>query len=282
MSYTNTISMNFEHQYLRTLKAFTKEGVGQQWQHKPDRTGTGTRSMFAHQFRHKMQYGFPLLTTKKMQWKSIVAELLWFISGNTNTKPLNDVGVHIWDEWADDYGDLGLIYGHQWRNCDDVDDSVIDQLQIAIDGIKKRPFSRRIIVDSWTVQDLDFMTLPPCHYAFQFYCVSNRLSIVVSMRSGDMFLGIPFNMASYALLLKIVASLTNKEAHEVVLNIADLHLYNNHLEQAHIQVLQSMKQLPKVELPPYKKIDDYQVKDWDKFKLVGYQHGPKIKAQIAV
>lgn len=262
-------------QYLELLKRILDEGVD-----KGDRTGTGTRSVFGHQMRFNLADGFPLLTTKKLHLKSIIYELLWFLQGDTNVKYLQEHGVKIWNEWADPDGDLGHIYGYQWRSWPDYDGGSIDQITQAINDIKHNPDSRRIIVSAWNVGDLKNMNLPPCHAFFQFYVANGKLSLQLYQRSADTFLGVPFNIASYALLLMMVAQVTGLEAGEFVHTLGDTHLYKNHLEQARLQIEREPRPLPKMIInPDVKDIFDFKFED---FRLEDYNPHPHIPAPISV
>lgn len=262
-------------QYLNLLDRILTEGTP-----KNDRTGTGTLSVFGHQMRFNLADGFPLLTTKKLHLKSIIYELLWFLRGDTNARWLQERGVRIWNEWADPDGDLGHIYGYQWRSWPDYDGGHIDQIANAIRDIKENPDSRRIIVCAWNVADLKNMNLPPCHMFFQFYVANGRLSLQMYQRSGDTFLGVPFNIASYALLLQMVAQVTGLEAGDFVHTIGDAHLYKNHLEQARLQLTRTPRPLPRMVLnPDVKSIFDFQYED---FHLEGYDPWPHIKADVSV
>lgn len=262
-------------QYLELLKRILDEGVD-----KGDRTGTGTRSVFGHQMRFNLADGFPLLTTKKLHLKSIIYELLWFLQGDTNVKYLQEHGVKIWNEWADPDGDLGHIYGYQWRSWPDYDGGSIDQITQAINDIKHNPDSRRIIVSAWNVADLKNMNLPPCHAFFQFYVANGKLSLQLYQRSADTFLGVPFNIASYALLLMMVAQVTGLEAGEFVHTLGDTHLYKNHLEQARLQIEREPRPLPKMIInPDVKDIFDFKFED---FRLEDYNPHPHIPAPISV
>lgn len=262
-------------QYLNLLDRILTEGTP-----KDDRTGTGTLSVFGHQMRFNLADGFPLLTTKKLHLKSIIYELLWFLRGDTNARWLQERGVRIWNEWADPDGDLGHIYGYQWRSWPDYDGGHIDQIANAIRDIKENPNSRRIIVCAWNVADLKNMNLPPCHMFFQFYVANGRLSLQMYQRSGDTFLGVPFNIASYALLLQMVAQVTGLEAGDFVHTIGDAHLYKNHLEQARLQLTRTPRPLPRMVLnPDVKSIFDFQYED---FHLEGYDPWPHIKADVSV
>lgn len=262
-------------QYLNLLDRILTEGTP-----KNDRTGTGTLSVFGHQMRFNLADGFPLLTTKKLHLKSIIYELLWFLRGDTNARWLQERGVRIWNEWADPDGNLGHIYGYQWRSWPDYDGGHIDQIANAIHDIKENPDSRRIIVCAWNVADLKNMNLPPCHMFFQFYVANGRLSLQMYQRSADTFLGVPFNIASYALLLQMVAQVTGLEAGDFVHTIGDAHLYKNHLEQARLQLTRAPRPLPRMVLnPDVKSIFDFQYED---FHLEGYDPWPHIKADVSV
>lgn len=262
-------------QYLELLDHIMTTGVD-----KSDRTGTGTRSVFGHQMRFNLADGFPLLTTKKLHLKSIIHELLWFLRGDTNVKYLNDNGVRIWNEWADADGDLGHIYGYQWRSWPTYDGGTIDQIQQAVDTIRNNPDSRRIIVSAWNVADLDNMNLPPCHAFFQFYVADGRLSLQLYQRSADCFLGVPFNIASYALLLMMMAQVTGLEASEFVHTLGDAHIYNNHLEQVRTQLAREPRKLPVMKInPDVKSIFDFKYED---FTLEGYDPHPHIPGRVSV
>lgn len=262
-------------QYLELLQRVLDEGVK-----KEDRTGTGTISIFGHQSRYKMSDGFPLLTTKKLHLKSIIYELLWFLKGDTNVKYLQEHGVRIWNEWADKNGDLGHIYGYQWRSWPDYDGRHIDQIAEAVDMIKHHPDSRRIIVSSWNVADLPNMNLPPCHMLFQFYVADGKLSLQLYQRSADIFLGVPFNIASYALLLKMMAQVTGLQEGDFVHTMGDAHIYLNHLEQVKLQLTRQPRPLPKMIInPDVKDIFDFQYED---FELVDYNPYPHIKGEVSV
>ena len=248
--------------------------------YKNDRTGVGTYSTFGYQLRVDLQQGFPLLTTKKLHLKSIIYELLWFIKGDTNIRYLNDHNVSIWDEWADENGDLGLVYGHQWRSWQSTDGRIIDQLQNVINDIRTNPDSRRIIVSSWNVGDLDKMRLAPCHALFQFYVCNGELSCQLYQRSADSFLGVPFNIASYALLTMMIAQVCGLKAKDFVHTFGDLHLYSNHLEQAKLQIGRKPFSLPKMTInPEVKNIFDFNFQD---FELSEYEAHPHIKAEVAI
>ena len=262
-------------QYLNLLKRITTEGVK-----KEDRTGTGTISVFGHQMRFNLEDGFPLLTTKKLHLKSIIHELLWFLKGDTNVKYLQENGVRIWNEWADENGDLGHIYGYQWRSWPDYNGGHIDQISEAIETIKNNPDSRRIIVNAWNVADLGNMNLPPCHMFFQFYVADGKLSLQMYQRSADTFLGVPFNIASYALLLMMMAQVTGLKPGEFIHTTGDTHLYVNHLEQVQLQLTREPRPLPKMKInPDVKNIFDFKYED---FELVDYDPHPHIKGVVAV
>ncbi|MFT3993108.1 MAG: thymidylate synthase [Dysgonomonas sp.] len=262
-------------QYHDLLKRVLEEGA-----EKSDRTGTGTISVFGHQSRYNMADGFPVLTTKKLHLKSIIYELLWFLNGDTNAKYLQDNGVRIWNEWADENGDLGHIYGYQWRSWPDYNGGHIDQITEAVNTIKNNPDSRRIIVSAWNVADLPNMNLPPCHAFFQFYVADGKLSLQLYQRSADIFLGVPFNIASYALLLKMMAQVTNLEAGEFVHTLGDAHIYTNHLEQVKLQLTRDFRPLPQMVInPDVKSIFDFKYED---FKLEGYDPHPHIKGEVAI
>ena len=262
-------------QYLDLLSYVLAEGTD-----KSDRTGTGTRSVFGGQIKFDLSEGFPLLTTKKLHLKSIIYELLWFLNGDTNVKYLQDNGVRIWNEWADENGDLGPIYGKQWRSWEGADGKTYDQIQMAMDLIKNNPDSRRIIVNAWNVGDLPDMKLSPCHCLFQFYVADGKLSCQLYQRSADIFLGVPFNIASYAILTMMMAQVCDLEAGTFVHTFGDLHLYSNHMEQAKIQLSREPMKLPTLKLnPAVKNIDEFQYED---FELIGYESHPHIKAKVAV
>ncbi len=247
---------------------------------KEDRTGTGTRSVFGYQLRYNLSEGFPLMTTKKVHLKSIIYELLWFLKGDTNIKYLNDHGVSIWDEWADENGDLGPVYGAQWRSWKGADHQVIDQFSDVIDQIKKNPDSRRLIVSAWNTAEIPKMALAPCHTMFQFYVADGKLSLQLYQRSADVFLGVPFNIASYALLLMMVAQVTGLEAGDFVHTFGDVHIYNNHFEQVKKQLSREPKSLPTMKLnPEVKDIFDFKFED---FTLENYDPYPGIKAPVAI
>ena len=247
---------------------------------KGDRTGTGTRSVFGHQMRFNLEDGFPLLTTKKLHLKSIIYELLWFLQGDTNVKYLQEHGVRIWNEWADANGELGPIYGKQWRSWPDYRGGSIDQIAEIINTIKTNPDSRRIIVNAWNVAQIDEMALPPCHCFFQFYVAEGRLSLQLYQRSADIFLGVPFNIASYALLLMMAAQVTGLKAGDFVHTLGDAHIYTNHFEQARLQLTRDPRPLPRMSInPEVKDIFDFKYED---FTLEGYDPHPHIKATVAV
>lgn len=262
-------------QYLDLLNRILQEGT-----EKEDRTGTGTISVFGHQMRFNLEEGFPLLTTKKLHLKSIIYELLWFLNGDTNVKYLQEHGVRIWNEWADENGDLGHIYGYQWRSWPDYTGGHIDQIQEAIDTIKNNPDSRRIIVSAWNVGDLNNMNLPPCHTFFQFYVAQGRLSLQLYQRSADTFLGVPFNIASYALLLMMTAQATGLKAGDFIHTLGDAHIYKNHLEQVKLQLTRTPRPLPKMVInPEVKNIFDFKYED---FKIEAYDPWPHIAGKVSV
>jgi len=248
--------------------------------HKGDRTGTGTLSVFGRQIRFDLRRGFPLMTTKRIIWKSVVHELLWFLRGDTNIAYLKEKGVSIWDPWADESGELGPVYGSQWRSWPAPGDRQIDQIQLVIDEICRNPESRRLLVTAWNPAELAKMALPPCHTLFQFYVANERLSCQLYMRSADIFLGMPFNIASYSLLTHMIARATDLEVADFVLSIGDLHLYENHLEQARIQLERKPRALPELRLnPQIRSVFDFEFED---IEVVGYDPAPFIKAPIAV
>ena len=262
-------------QYLNLLNRILTEGAT-----KTDRTGTGTKSVFGNQMRFNLADGFPLLTTKKLHLKSIIYELLWFLRGDTNVKYLQEHGVRIWNEWADADGNLGHIYGYQWRSWPDYDGGFIDQIAEAVETIKHNPDSRRIIVSAWNVADLKKMNLPPCHAFFQFYVADGRLSLQLYQRSADIFLGVPFNIASYALLLMMVAQVTGLKAGEFVHTLGDAHIYTNHFEQVEEQLKRDPRPLPTMRInPDVKSIFDFTYED---FTLENYNPHPHIKGIVAV
>ena len=261
--------------YLNLLEKILNEGVK-----KEDRTGTGTLSIFGHQMRFDLSEGFPLLTTKKLHTKSIIYELLWFLKGDTNVRYLQEHGVRIWNEWADENGDLGPVYGHQWRSWPDYDGSTIDQIEYVLNQIRTNPNSRRMIVSAWNVAEVNKMALPPCHTLFQFYVCNGRLSLQLYQRSADTFLGLPFNIASYALLCMMIAQVTGLEPGEFIHTTGDTHLYLNHLEQARLQLSREPRPLPTMKLnPDVKSLFDFKYED---FELVGYDPWPHIKAEVSV
>lgn len=262
-------------QYLDLLQRILDEGVV-----KGDRTGTGTKSIFGHQMRFNLEEGFPLITTKKLHLKSIIHELLWFLNGDTNVHYLQENGVRIWNEWANEDGDLGHIYGYQWRSWPDYNGGHIDQIKEVVRQLKEDPNSRRIIVSAWNVADLDKMNLPPCHLLFQFYVANGRLSLQLYQRSADTFLGVPFNIASYALLLQMMAQVTGLKAGDFVHTTGDTHLYLDHLEQARLQLTREPRPLPRMIInPEVKSIFDFK---YDDFQLEGYNPWPHIAAKVSV
>ena len=262
-------------QYLDLLDRILKEGTK-----KEDRTGTGTISVFGHQMRFNLEEGFPCLTTKKLHLKSIIHELLWFLAGDTNVKYLQENGVRIWNEWADENGDLGHVYGYQWRSWPDYKGGHIDQISEVVETLKKNPDSRRIIVNAWNVADIENMNLPPCHAMFHFYVADGRLSLQLYQRSADCFLGVPFNIASYALLLQMMAQVTGLKAGDFIHTLGDAHLYLNHIEQAKLQLTREPYALPKMKINPYvKDIFGFKFED---FSLEDYTAHPHIKAEVSV
>lgn len=262
-------------QYLDLLNRILSEGT-----RKEDRTGTGTISVFGHQMRFNLEEGFPLLTTKKLHLKSIIYELLWFLQGNTNVKYLQDHGVRIWNEWADENGELGPVYGHQWRSWPDYNGGVIDQISNVVEQIKANPDSRRLIVSAWNVAEVDSMALPPCHTLFQFYVADGKLSLQLYQRSADTFLGVPFNIASYALLLQMMAQVTGLKPGEFVHTTGDTHVYTNHLEQVQLQLTRAPRALPVMRInPEVKSIFDFQYED---FVLENYDPWPHIAGKVSV
>ena len=262
-------------QYLELLQHIMDNGTD-----KSDRTGTGTRSVFGYQMRFNLEDGFPLLTTKKLHLKSIIHELLWFLKGDTNVAYLQENGVRIWNEWADANGDLGHIYGYQWRSWPDYDGGFIDQISQAVEDIKNNPDSRRIIVSAWNVADLPNMKLPPCHAFFQFYVADGKLSLQLYQRSADSFLGVPFNIASYALLLLMMAQVTGLKPGEFIHTTGDTHIYNNHFPQVKEQLSRTPRKLPVMKLnPDVKSIFDFKYED---FTLEGYDPLPHIAAKVSV
>ncbi len=262
-------------QYLDLLNRIMTEGTK-----KTDRTGTGTLSVFGHQMRFNLEDGFPLLTTKKLHLKSIIYELLWFLKGDTNVKYLQEHGVRIWNEWADENGDLGPVYGHQWRSWPDYNGGTIDQISNVIDQIKHHPDSRRMMVSAWNPAEVDQMALPPCHCLFQFYVADGRLSLQLYQRSADTFLGVPFNIASYALLLMMMAQVTGLKAGDFIHTTGDTHLYLNHLDQARLQLTRTPRQLPRMILnKDVKSLFDFKYED---FQLEGYDPWDHISAKVSV
>lgn len=262
-------------QYLDLLSRILNEGV-----HKGDRTGTGTLSVFGNQMRFDLRDGFPLLTTKKLHLKSIIYELLWFLRGDTNIHYLQEHGVRIWNEWADENGELGPVYGHQWRSWPDYKGGTIDQITNVLDQIKHNPNSRRMLVTAWNPAEVDEMALPPCHCLFQFYVADGRLSLQLYQRSADTFLGVPFNIASYALLLQMMAQVTGLEAGEFIHTTGDTHLYSNHLEQAKLQLTRTPRPLPKMKINP--DVKDLFAFKYEDFELIDYNPYPHISAEVAV
>ena len=263
-------------QYLDFLRRILSEG-----EEKGDRTGTGTISVFGHQMRFDLSDGFPAVTTKRLHWPSIIHELLWFLSGDTNVGYLQDNKVRIWNEWADEEGDLGPVYGKQWRKWETDDGGVVDQIENAIDLICNEPDSRRIIVSAWNVGELDEMALMPCHAFFQFFVADGRLSLQMYQRSCDMFLGVPLNIASYSLLLCMVAKITDLKPHEFILTMGDAHIYKNHIGQVEEQLSRTPFPLPqlKIEEREQRQIEEFVMDD---FELLNYQHHPRIRAEMAV
>lgn len=262
-------------QYLSLLKRILDEGAT-----KTDRTGTGTKSVFGHQMRFDLSDGFPLLTTKKLHLKSIIYELLWFLRGDTNVKYLQEHGVRIWNEWADENGDLGPVYGHQWRSWPDYKGGTIDQIQNVLDLIKHHPDSRRMMVTAWNPAEVEEMALPPCHCLFQFYVADGRLSLQLYQRSADTFLGVPFNIASYALLLQMMAQVTGLQPGEFIHTTGDTHLYLNHLEQAQLQLTRTPRKLPRMKInPDVKDLFSFRYED---FELEDYDPWPHIAATVSV
>jgi thymidylate synthase len=261
--------------YLSLMEHVLKHGTK-----KGDRTGTGTLSLFGHQLRFDLTQGFPLVTTKKLHLKSIIHELLWMLRGDSNVRSLQEVGVTIWDEWANAHGDLGPVYGHQWRSWNTPDGGHVDQMQQLVDGLRKNPDSRRHLVSAWNVADLPGMKLPPCHVMFQFYVANGKLSCQLYQRSADIFLGLPFNIASYSLLTLMVAQATGLTAHEFIHTIGDAHLYLNHVEQAQEQLKREPRALPRMRLNP--DVKDLFAFRYEDFTLEGYDPHPAIKAPVAV
>jgi len=262
-------------QYLDLLDRILKEGVK-----KEDRTGTGTLSVFGNQMRFNLDDGFPLLTTKKLHLKSIIYELLWFLKGDTNVRYLQEHGVRIWNEWADENGELGPVYGHQWRSWPDYNGGTIDQIQNVLNLIKNHPDSRRMIVSAWNVAEVEKMALPPCHTMFQFYVADGRLSLQLYQRSADTFLGVPFNIASYALLLMMMAQVTGLKAGDFIHTTGDTHLYLNHLDQARLQLTRTPRALPKMIINP--NVKDLFSFEYEDFKLEDYDPWDHIKATVSV
>ena len=262
-------------QYLDLLADVMRHGVD-----KDDRTGTGTRSVFGRQLRFDLALGFPLLTTKKVHLKSIIYELLWFLHGDTNVRYLQEHGVRIWNEWADEHGDLGPVYGHQWRSWPDYSGGTIDQIAQVVDQLRHNPDSRRMIVSAWNVAEVATMALPPCHSLFQFYVAQGRLSLQLYQRSADLFLGVPFNIASYSLLLLMMAQVTGLQPGEFIHTFGDAHIYRNHFEQVELQLTRTPRQLPVMHLnPAVSEIDAF---DYDDFTLEGYDPYPLIKGVVSV
>jgi len=262
-------------QYLDLLQRVLDEGTP-----KSDRTGTGTLSVFGHQMRFNLDDGFPVLTTKKLHLKSIIYELLWFLKGDTNVHYLQEHGVRIWNEWADENGELGPVYGHQWRSWPDYKGGSIDQIKQVVDTIKHNPDSRRIIVSAWNVAEVNEMALPPCHTLFQFYVADGRLSLQLYQRSADLFLGVPFNIASYALLLKMMAQVTGLKAGDFVHTFGDAHIYTNHIEQVKLQLTREPRPLPQMRInPAVKDLFDFKFED---FELTDYNPWPHIAGVVAV
>lgn len=262
-------------QYLDLLRRVLEEGT-----YKEDRTGTGTLSVFGHQMRFNLEEGFPTVTTKKLHLKSIIYELLWFLRGDTNVHYLQEHGVRIWNEWADEQGELGPVYGHQWRSWPDYDGGSIDQIEQVVETIKHNPDSRRIIVSAWNVAEVNKMALPPCHSLFQFYVANGRLSLQLYQRSADLFLGVPFNIASYALLTLMMAQVTGLKAGDFVHTLGDAHIYSNHVEQVKLQLTREPRPLPVMHLnPEVKDIFDFKFED---FELTSYDPWPHIAGTVAV
>jgi len=262
-------------QYLDLMRRILDEGA-----EKTDRTGTGTKSVFGHQMRFDLSTTFPLLTTKKLHLRSIIHELLWFLTGDTNIKYLHENKVTIWDEWADDLGNLGPVYGHQWRQWESADGRIIDQITQVIEQIKMNPDSRRMIVSAWNVGDIDKMALPPCHLLFQFYVAEGKLSCQLYQRSADVFLGVPFNIASYSLLCMMMAQVCGLKPGEFVHTLGDAHLYSNHLEQTELQLSRDPRKLPRMIINP--EVDNLFEFAFEDFELVDYDPHPHIKAPVAV
>ena len=261
--------------YLNLMERILKEGV-----EKHDRTGTGTLSVFGHQMRFDLSEGFPLVTTKKLHLRSIIHELLWFLSGDTNIKYLQENKVRIWDEWADEKGNLGPVYGAQWRSWQTTDGRQVDQIAQLVDNLKNNPDSRRLIVSAWNVGELDKMALPPCHAFFQFYVANGKLSCQLYQRSADVFLGVPFNIASYSLLVFMLAQCCDLKPREFVHTLGDAHLYSNHLDQAKLQLTREPMKLPTMKINP--EVKDIFEFSYDDFELVNYEAHPHIKGEVAV
>ena len=262
-------------QYLNLMKRVMQEGTL-----KEDRTGTGTKSVFGHQMRFDLSKGFPCITTKKLHLKSIIHELLWFLKGDTNIKYLQDNGVRIWDEWADKNGDLGNVYGYQWRSWPTPDGNNIDQITQVIDTLKNNPDSRRIIVSAWNVGEIEQMALPPCHAFFQFYVANKKLSCQLYQRSADVFLGVPFNIASYALLTMMIAQVCDLKVGDFIHTLGDAHIYTNHFEQTKLQLSRNCKKLPTMKINPnVKNIFNFTIDD---FELIDYNFHPHIKGKVAI
>ena len=266
---------NVDKQYIELCRHILDNGI-----QKQDRTGTGTLSIFGYQMRFDLNEGFPLLTTKKLHWKSIAYELLWFLRGDTNIRYLNENGVTIWDEWADENGDLGPIYGYQWRSWPDGKGGNIDQIAQVVEQIKHNPDSRRLIVSAWNVADIDEMALPPCHCLFQFYVSNGKLSCQLYQRSADVFLGLPFNIASYSLLTHMVAHVTGLKVGEFVHTLGDAHIYSNHIEQVETQIQREPRKLPTLKIK--RKVTDIDDFTFEDFEIVGYDPHPHIKGEVAV
>jgi len=261
-------------QYLEMCQQILDSGVDRE-----DRTGTGTRSIFGHQLRFDLQKGFPLMTTKKVYWKGVAHELLWFLKGDTNINYVNDNDVHIWDEWADENGDLGNVYGHQWRSWEGRE-GTIDQISEVIEQIKENPYSRRLIVNAWNVGDLDKMALPPCHLLFQFYVADGKLSCQLYQRSCDTFLGVPFNIASYSLLIHMIAHVVGLEVGEFVWTGGDVHIYHNHFDQIKEQLSREPRPLPQLKIN--KETDNIFDIKFEDIELIGYDPHPTIKGEVSV
>ncbi len=264
-----------ENQYLDLIRKVLDEGT-----FKGDRTGTGTYSIFGHQMRFDLSQGFPMLTTKKLHLKSIIHELIWFLSGDTNIKYLTDNGVRIWNEWADENGDLGPVYGKQWRSWSVGDGTTIDQITNLVEQIKTNPNSRRLLVNAWNVADVDTMALPPCHCLFQFYVADGKLSCQLYQRSADIFLGVPFNIASYALLTMMIAQVCDLEVGEFVHTFGDAHIYSNHMDQVKEQITREPYAFPTMKINP--EVTDLFAFTYDDFELVGYEAHPHIAGKVAV